>query len=118
MEAKRTARHVEFIGSFEHSPYSLANLLASPVLVAKKVMRRVKFTLKMNGGMLAGEVRRTNDGDESPSLLSIAADGIRVLMYVDASENRTVIRVMEGGGDATPRFYDLKRMTMAGGTPG
>ena len=106
-----------FTGAFEVSANSLAFAL-NPLIGTAKVTRRVTFSMKMNGGMLAGEVKRKNDGESSPTLAGLGMDGVRVLMYVDAGEHRSTIKVMEGGGgDTNPRFYELTRMSMVTSAP-
>jgi hypothetical protein len=54
--------------------------------------------------MLAGEVKRTTDGGESPTLAALGLASQKVVMYFQA--DRTELRVMEGFSFYTLRCVD------------
>jgi hypothetical protein len=95
---------LELSGEYEQDANILGVLSA---VISRKETRRVVYTLRLQGEMLAGEVKRTTVGQQ-PTLASLGMDSIRVVMYFDAELK--LLRAMEGSGKGAGRSYELKRV--------
>jgi len=101
LDASLDGRNVRIWGSYEQDENAVAGLLGG--LVRRKVIRQVQYSLKLRGNVLVGEVKRTTDGETSPSTLALGLASNKVVMYFQT--NGTELRAMEGSS-----LYTLKRV--------
>jgi len=101
LDASLDGRNVRIWGSYEQDENAVAGLLGG--LVRRKVIRQVQYSLKLRGNVLVGEVKRTTDGETSPSTLALGLASNKVVMYFQT--NGTELRAMKGSS-----LYTLKRV--------
>ena len=103
LSASLDGMDVRIWGSYEQDANALMGVGLLGGILRQKVVRHVEYVLKLRGNLLIGEVKRTTDGETSPSLIALGMDNRKVVMYFDP--DGTVLHVMEGSN-----FYTWRRV--------
>jgi tetratricopeptide (TPR) repeat protein len=103
LSASLNGMDVRISGSFEEDANALMGVGLLGGILRQKVVRQVEYMLKLRGNLLIGEVKRTTDGETSPSLIALGMANRKVVMYFEP--DGTLLHVMEGSN-----FYTLRRV--------
>lgn len=103
LSASLNGMDVRIWGSYEQDANALMGVGLLGGIVRQKVVRQVEYTLKLRGNLLIGEVKRTTDGETSPSVIALGMGNRKVAMYFEP--DGTVLHVMEGSS-----FYTWRRI--------
>jgi tetratricopeptide (TPR) repeat protein len=107
LEAAVDGTAVRMVGTYESPGSVLAGLVAGGFIQPSPVKSKIEYIAELRGQALIGSVSRTRS-DPPPSLLEIAGNKAKVLMYF--SPDGQDLHVMENVRSATPRFYTLKNV--------
>jgi tetratricopeptide (TPR) repeat protein len=94
LSASLNGMDVRIWGSYEQDANALMGVGLLGGLIRQKVVRHVEYILKLRGNLLIGEVRRTTDGETSPSLAALGIGNRKIVMYLET--DGTVLHVMDG----------------------
>ena len=107
LEAKMDGASVRIFGIHERP--TLGGLLSNPFsgpIDQAMVTHHIEYSGRVRGNIIAGDVRRSRDG-EVPSLLGSTSDNVKVLMVFD--DDHTELFVMEKSVGSNPKFYSRQR---------